>query len=432
MRVLVTGAYGFLGAQIAARLHAAGHDVTGCGRDIRFGRRILPGLTWIACDYNKDVTAEVWAPRLQGIDAVVNCVGILQATRRDSADRIHRQAPAALFAACEQVGVHRVVQISALGVEADTDYARTKAAGDQALRPTGLDWVILKPSLVYGRGAYGGTSLLRGLAGLPGIVPAIDGGGQRFQPVHIDDLAAIVADMLEPGAARRAEVAVVGPEILTVRDIILTYRRWLGFPDAPVISMPAALGRVLTAFGDLAGWLGTPTPLRSTALTQMVHGSVNEPGSGLSTLPAAPVRMADALAAMPATVQDRWHARLYFLKPLLRIALGVFWLATGIVTLLPAGFAQATVLARHVALPGLPAEALVTGGAILDTVLGLMLLVRWRVVAAGWVQIALALLYMALLTAAAPSLWADALGPLVKVVPIVAATLVMIAIERER
>ena len=74
----------------------------------------------------------------------------------------------------------------------------------------------------------------------------------------------------------------------------------------------------------------------------------------------------------------------------------------------------------------------VTGGAILDIVLGLMLLVRWRVVAVGWVQIALGLSYLVLVTAAVPSLWADALGPLVKVVPILAATLVMIAIERER
>jgi uncharacterized protein YbjT (DUF2867 family) len=432
MRVLVTGAYGFLGAHIAARLHATGHEVTGCGRDLDFGRRILPGLTWIACDYNRDVTAATWAPRLQDIDAVVNCVGILQGTRRDSADRIHRQAPAALFAACEQAGLRRVIQVSALGVEADTDYARTKAAGDQALRSTGLDWVILKPSLVYGRGAYGGTALLRGLAGLPGIVAVIDGGGQQFQPVHIDDLAAVVGDMLEPGAPRQTEIAVVGPETLTVRDIVLTYRRWLGFPDAPVISVPAALGRIPVAFGDLAGWLGTATAFRSTALAQMIHGSVNSPAGVLPELPDAPARMAEALAAKPATVQDRWHARLYFLKPLLRIALGVFWLATGIITLLPPGFAQATAIAEQLVPHGNPAALLAGAGAAVDIVLGLMLLVRYRVIAVGWVQIAITLLYLILVTAAVPSLWGDALGPMVKVMPILAATLIMIAIERER
>jgi len=432
MRILVTGAYGFLGAHIASTLHAAGHEVTGCGRDLRFGRRILPGLTWIGCDYNRDVTASAWKPRLTDIDAVVNCVGILQSTARDSADRAHFQAPAALFAACEQAEVRRVVQVSALGVEADTDYARTKSAGDQALRSSDLDWVILKPSLVYGRGSYGGTSLLRGLAGLPGIVTVVDGGGQRFQPVHIDDLATVVADMVAPGAPSRAEFAVVGPEILTVRDIVLSYRRWLGFPDAPIVSLPAALGRALTFFGDLAGWLGTPTPFRGTALAQMIHGSVNDPADGMPALPTMPTRMAEALAATPATVQDRWHARLYFLKPLLRVVLGAFWLATGIITLLPAGFAQAITLAKQMALPVVSAEALVVGGAILDIVLGLMLLVRWRVVTVGWVQIALGLTYLVVLTVAVPSLWADALGPLVKVVPILAATLVMIAVERER
>ncbi len=78
MRCLVTGAYGFIGSEVVAALRREGVSVIGAGRDLALARRVLPGIEWIACDFNSDVTPADWAPRLAGIDAVVNCVGILQ------------------------------------------------------------------------------------------------------------------------------------------------------------------------------------------------------------------------------------------------------------------------------------------------------------------------------------------------------------------
>ncbi|MEX1109911.1 MAG: NAD(P)H-binding protein [Dongiaceae bacterium] len=335
MRILVTGAHGFLGSHIAVGLVAAGHQVVGAGRDLTFARRILPQLEWIACDFNSDTSPETWRPRLKDIDAVVNTVGVLQATRRDRLRRIHVDSMIALYEACRQEGVRRFVQISALGIEtADTDYARTKRAGDEALAATDLDWVILRASLVIGRGSYGGTALMRGLAGLPGLIPLTADGGHQLQPILMRDFVRTVVAMVGPGAPSRAIVPVAGPVRMTLKEVVLTLRQWLGFGPVRTIAFPVSMFRLAAKFGDAMGWLGVPTAFRTTSIAQMEAGSYVVAADQPRRLPrdAAPLR--DGLFAEPATVEDRWHARLYFLKPLLRTVLGLYWLYEGVLTLI--------------------------------------------------------------------------------------------------
>ena len=98
-----------------------------------------------------------WVRHLAGLDAVINCAGILQGRPGQSIDAIHAGAPIALFRACEAAGVKRVIQISAISAEpgAGTGYAVSKHAADIYLAGTDLDWVILRPSLVYAAGAFG-------------------------------------------------------------------------------------------------------------------------------------------------------------------------------------------------------------------------------------------------------------------------------------
>lgn len=109
MRILVTGATGFIGRHIAARLGAAGHRVVCCVRDVPRARRLFPDCECIPCDFNDDVAPDAWLPRLAGVDAVVNCVGILQSRRGQAMAAIHRDAPKALFDACAQARLRRVI-----------------------------------------------------------------------------------------------------------------------------------------------------------------------------------------------------------------------------------------------------------------------------------------------------------------------------------
>ena len=328
MRILLTGANGFLGAHILAGLLRRGHAVVAAVRDPARLRRQVPGAEAIACDFNRDIDPAVWLPRVAGIEAVVNCAGVLQSAPGQSIRAIHVDAPKALFDACRQAGVRKVVQISAVGVDppADTLYAQTKKAGDDHLKTLDLDWVILRPSLVYASGTWGGTSLMRGLAALPCVLPLVGDGSQPFRPLHVDDLVETVVRVLEQPDHVRQIIEVVGPERLTLRDILLKLRAWLGFAPARALQVPVGLIEPLARIGDLFGG-----PLSSTSLRQMQAGAAGDwpDGQFERRLGFRPRTMDESLADTPAQIQDRWHARLYFLRPVLRIVLAGYWAAFG-------------------------------------------------------------------------------------------------------
>ena len=118
MRILLLGAGGFIGRYVFAALAARGHDVVPAVRDTRTVGGLALTSPPMRVDLNRDTKPEAWLTRLAGIDAVVNCAGILQGTPRDRMDAVHATAPKALFAACERAGVKRVVQVSAVSASA--------------------------------------------------------------------------------------------------------------------------------------------------------------------------------------------------------------------------------------------------------------------------------------------------------------------------
>ena len=191
MRILITGASGFIGSALAAALARRGHEVVACAhqRD--------PQAPALRVDFMRDVTEADWLPRLKGIDVVINAVGILRETNTGQFDALHHRAPAALFRACQTAGVTRVIQISALGADdgATSAYHRSKKAADDELRKLDLDWSILQPSVVFGSGGAS-TRLFLLLASLP-LIPLIGPGNQSMQPIHIDDLTALLVKLIE-------------------------------------------------------------------------------------------------------------------------------------------------------------------------------------------------------------------------------------------
>lgn len=123
--VLVVGVTGFIGAAIVCRLHAAGASVIGVSRSTP---KSSTTLRHIRLDLARATDPASWHPHLTGVDAVVYCAGALQHGPGDSLNTVHRAAPVALFRACADAAVRRIVHLSALGVDrAATDFSRTKS-----------------------------------------------------------------------------------------------------------------------------------------------------------------------------------------------------------------------------------------------------------------------------------------------------------------
>jgi uncharacterized protein YbjT (DUF2867 family) len=431
VRILLTGANGFIGRQLLAGLRTRGHEVVAVVRDPQALRRRFPGIDAIAADFNRDTSPEIWRPRLAGIDAVINCAGVLQGGRGQNIEAIHATAPVALFDACVQAGVRKIVQISAISADAEvgTDYALTKKRADDHLRTLALDWTVLRPSLVYGDGSYGGTSAIRGLAGLPLVAPLVGDGSAAFRPIHVADLVETVVRIVESDSFGRQTLEPVGPETLTLREIVARYRRWLGLGPALELFIPLPVMRAMGRVADLAGG----GPMGSAGLRQLLAGNVGREPTGVfeKAIGFRPASMDERLAERPAETQDLWHARLYFLKPLLRLTLVALWLGSAIVGVLAPIDTYAAV-AGSLAKIGLPPRLLAIGFSLLDRAIAAALLLRLRPRLLAMVQVVVVLGYTFGLSILAPSLWLDPLGGLLKNLPVLVAIGVWAALEEER
>jgi uncharacterized protein YbjT (DUF2867 family) len=430
LRILLIGASGFIGSAVAARLRRERHEVVAVGRASGPAARRVPVESWVKLDLRRATDPEAWRPHLAGVDAVVNCAGVLQDSPRDSPGRVHRDMPLALWRACEAEGVKRVVLVTALGVGRGglTRFSRTKREGEEALEASGLDWVILRPSVVVGRPAYGGSALFRGLAALPVFPRPAEAGA--VDVVQLDDVAETVARMVSPDAPSRVALDLAGPDRLAFGDVVAAYRAWLGWTPARSFVAPSWVMALAYRAGDALAWLGWRPPIRSTPGAELRRGATGDASDWRRAAGIEPRSLAASLAAEPAAVQERWFARLYLLKPLLLGTFALFWLLTGLVSLGP-GFPRAVAYIEAggggaLSGPGVVAAALVD--------IAIALSIAWRPAAkAGLIAaFALSLLYVVAGTLLLPSLWADPLGPMMKIWPILALNLACLAILDER
>lgn len=429
MRILVVGATGMIGSAVTARAIAEDHCVVATVR---------PGATTVPAGIERTVEIDIaratnkadWAAHLEGVDAVVNCAGVLQYGPGQSPRGVHHTGIGALFEACRDRSVRRVIHFSAIGVDrgALSEFSRSKRAGDEALMAEDLDWVILRPSVVLGQGASGASALIRGLAALP-VLPTMPDTGP-LQVVLLDDVVETVMFFLAPSAPGKVTVELAGPGRLAFADVVSAYRRWLGWRAARRIGLPGALAASLYRLGDFAGWLGWRPALRTNAAREIVRGAVGDPGVWRQITGVEPRPLAEALAARPATAQERMFARLFFLQPVIIVVLALFWIGTGVVSLGP-GFEIGLELMRAGGLPALAAPGVVAG-ALADIAVGAAILYRPTARKGLYAAIVLSLFYLTVGTVLVPELWRDPLGPMMKIWPILVLNIVALAVLDER
>lgn len=432
-RAIVLGGYGLIGSACLRALADAGFDVTGVGRDETAALRMDATLNWVIRDIAQ-TSAEEWAQVFDGADVIVNASGALQDGARDSLKLIHETALERMAEALAQLPHQntRFIQISAAGAspEASTAFFATKARGDAALMATPLDWIVLRPTLVLGRAAYGGTALLRAASVMP-IIGARVFPEAPIQTVALEDLSSAVEQAAKRQIAPQTLADLTAPEVHTLADLTRALRQWHGLPPWRWhITPPKPLLSLTSKIADGLGWLGWRSPLRSTAMRVLKDGIKGDP-SAWRAAGGAPCRpLAQTLTAHPATVQDRWFARLFLMLPVAVGTLSLFWLLSGLIGLIYSDVAINVLTSRGIATP--LAMLAVIGGGVLDLLLGSAILLRRYARRACFGMIALSMGYLLAGTAFTPDIWADPLGPFVKVLPGMALALLTATLLEDR
>jgi len=251
------------------------------------------------------------------------------------------------------------------------------------------------------------------------------------QVVGVEDIAETVARGLAASGPAREVWDLVHPQVLTLGELVTALRQWLGFKPQKTVRLPALAAQSVGAMADALGWLGWRSPARSTGLAQLAVGIAGDPAGWIKGANISPRSLADILAMQPAGLQERWFARLFFLKPLAIAALALFWLWSGIISLGPGWNHGMTLLTSAGFAPGVAAATIVSG-AILDIGLGAAVLVQPLTRRALLVMLAVSIAYVLIGGAVASQLWADPLGSLIKTAFVMMTTLFTLAILDER
>jgi uncharacterized protein YbjT (DUF2867 family) len=426
--ILVLGASGLIGRFVTDDLRARGFQAIGIARHFSPSQQVsafdleLPVMSM-------DATSLARLIREREVDIVVNCLGVLQDGPGSDTSEVHRDFVERLLEAIRGSGrAVRLVHISIPGAtdEDRTAFSRTKREAERLIAASAIPYTILRPGFVIAPSAYGGSAMLRALAAFPLQLPT-DEAVTPFQPVAIEDIAATIAWL----AGRDIDDTVAGgvswdlmqPQPITLGNVIDQFRWSLGTSRMPRINLSGFLLDLGAKLGDLANGLGWTPPMRTTAIAELRRGVTGDPSAWMAATGIVPKTLAQAVGARPATIQDKWFARLFLLKALVIASLVVFWTMSGFISLVISYDAAARILRAHGFPPSSVAPVTILTS-LMDVGIGILIAFR-RSCAVGLIAgIVASLGYMVGAAMLTPDLWIEPLGALVKTGPAIVLMLV--------
>jgi len=274
MRVFLTGATGFVGSHLLAKLLAEGYTVRALVRR-RGLLRAAEASTGRVEEIEGDINSENLSERVAGCDAVINLVGIIYESGAATFESVHHLGTRNLVEAARKSGVKRFVQMSALGARPAnaTAYHTTKFAAEEEVHNSAIPFVVLRPSLIVGPGSAFVKQMVEVMRAAPFIRPVPGTGKYRFRPVHVDDVVECFAQSLANPATTGQTINVVGGEELTLDEIGEAIAEHLAIRKA-VVHVPMALMKVSAAIFSI---LPVKPPVTLVQLRMMEEGSTADP-----------------------------------------------------------------------------------------------------------------------------------------------------------
>lgn len=429
--ITILGANGLIGSALAFDLKQRGFAVRGLARKFTLAQRVALGDAAVETSL-LSLSQTGLSKLLEDADIVVNTIGVLQGAESVA---VHSEFVARLATICAAAPGKLLVHFSIPGQEQEdrTLYSRSKREGERAIAASGVPYVILRPGFVIAPAAYGGSALMRALAALPLDLSSKERDA-RFAAVAISDLCETVARVVarwRNGERDWRKTWDVMEEIQgTAGGVVAAFRAHHGGPK-PLLAMPGwMLGPGVIA-GDAAAWLGWRPPIRSTSIREMRRGVTGNPRPWMDEMGITPLSALQAVASMPATVQEKWFARLFLFKALAFLSLVIFWCVSGTIALTVAFAAARQTLIDH-GFSFAVAHWVTVASSLLDISVGLLIALR-RTSRIGLIAgIFVSLGYMFGSTIIAPDLWVEPLGALVKTGPAIVLMLFCLAILDDR
>jgi uncharacterized protein YbjT (DUF2867 family) len=427
-KILVLGGSGLIGRFVTDDLRIRGFDVVGVARKFSAGQRTN------AADLEMPILpmASVALARLfrdHKIDVVVNCLGVLQDGPGRDTTAVHRDFTARLVQAIGDCGRPlRLIHISIPG-EATADrtaFSATKREAERLIAASGITYAILRPGFVVAPAAYGGSALVRALAALPIDLPA-DEAATPFQPVAVEDVAATVAWLasreINDEAVKAVAWDLMQPQKISLSGVIDQFRFAFGTAAMRRVRLPSFMIDLGAMLGDLVNRLGWTPPMRGTAIAELRRGVTGDPHPWMTATGIVPKTIAQMIGQRPATIQDKWFARLFLVKALMIASLVAFWMVSGFIALFVSYHAAADILSSH-DFPAPLVAPITIGTSLVDIGIGVLIAFR-RTSAIGLIAgIVASLGYMAGSAILTPDLWIEPLGALVKTGPAIVLMLV--------
>jgi uncharacterized protein YbjT (DUF2867 family) len=309
-RTAVLGGSGFIGRYVVKRLAARGDVIAvGC-RNAEEAKFLKPmGDVGQIVPVNVAIGDERLLPAyLAGNDALVNCVGILREKGPQSFELVHHTGPAKLARLAREAGIRHFVHLSAIGADSRSSsaYARTKAAGEQAVRDAFPTVTILRPSVVFGPEDQF-FNRFAAMAMVSPVMPLIGGGETRFQPVYVGDVADAVVRCLEDPTTASRVYELGGPKIYTLHQLFellldeIRRKRW--FIDIP-FGLAAGQARLMSVL---------PNPPLTPDQVELLKRD-NVVSSGAMTLASLDISPTPAEIILP-TYLDRFRRGGWYERP---------------------------------------------------------------------------------------------------------------------
>jgi NADH dehydrogenase len=293
--VLLIGGTGYVGDAMRHRLREAGRTVTLLVRPSssveRFERE---GFATAQGDVT-DPTSLVRAMQRVQPEVVINLVAVIKESGNATFERMNYRGTVNVVDAMREVGINRIIQMSAIGADniPDYPYHYTKWKAENYVKDSGLTWTIFRPSIIFGPGEQ--VQFVSQLADIvkmkvAPVIPVVGDGRSRFQPIHLDDVAAAFERAVrDPGTTAGQTYEIAGPEVLTYEEILDEAARVLG-KQKPKIHVPVALMKPAAALMGAVPFIEAPVTTEQLKMLSLDNTTMQNATPTLTGRPATPFR----------------------------------------------------------------------------------------------------------------------------------------------